>query len=121
MMAQGTEDAEDVEGLDNITEADGPFSGIWLSPKMGCVIIENKGSEAQVTNSFLPLSPVHAIVTGNTLQLTQEPYYTGELRDDGKIYLSNNVVLVNQKIEIEKTKKAQQEQEKKKRAFVLFF
>jgi len=91
------------KGLEKIEQADGPFSGIWLSPSMGVVVIANRGVEAEVTNSLLPTSPMPAKVTGNTLKMLRRPYYTAELKD-GKIYLSNGEVLVNQQTEMEKAK-----------------
>jgi len=120
MMGQSSVSTNDINNVGNLTSSNGPFSGIWLSPKMGCVIIENRGSSAKVTNSFLPVSPARATVEGHMLRMMQEPYFTGELKDDGKIYLSNGAVLVNQKTEMEKSKR-ESSQQKEKRAFALFF
>jgi len=102
LRGAGIGEMDDAAGADNLTSSDGPFSGVWLNPKMGVVIIENKGSSAVVTNSLLPWSPVPAKVTKKTLKFLKEPYYSCKLKDDGKIYMSNGEVLVNQKTEADK-------------------
>lgn len=105
-LQNGIEDEADAAGVMNLTESTAMFSGVWLSPKMGVVVIETKGMSAKVSNALLPQSPVPAKVDIAKKKLTflTDPYYTCTLGDDGMLRMSNGEVLVNQKTEMEKAK-----------------
>lgn len=87
------------DGLSNLTSQSkvGAFSGIWLSKRLGITVISHDGSEASVSNTNLPNSPVQAKVDGERITILLVPPQLGTLKEDGKIYLDNGDVLISQR------------------------
>lgn len=107
---------ERVGNFSNMTQATGRFGGIWLSKRLGVVVISDTGDEAHVSNMNMPNSPVSATTDGNTITIHADPPFTGTLSEDaGKIVLRDGDVWASQAAAAAEKKKNQ------KRPFPLFF
>lgn len=98
-----TEQNADVSKLENATE-ERSFSGIWLSKRLGVFVISAEGTQASVSNTNLPSSPVSAVVDGNTITIMVSPPWHGNLSDNGRIELDNGDTLVSQRTAVEEEK-----------------